>query len=97
MADQQRKEILVYSHPSELNEPILMGTLNATIVRGKEIFAFEYNSDFLESDSVFEIDPNLKLYKGPQYIHEEEQNFGIFLDSSPDRWGRILMNRREAI
>ena len=97
MADQQRKDILVYSHPSELYEPILMGTLNATVVRGKEIFAFEYNSDFLESDSVFEIDPNLKLYKGPQYIHEEERNFGIFLDSSPDRWGRVLMNRREAI
>lgn len=97
MADQQRKEILVYSHPSVLKEPILMGTLNTTIVRGKEIFAFEYNSDFLESDSVFEIDPNLKLYKGTQYINEKERNFGIFLDSSPDRWGRVLMDRREAM
>ena len=95
--DQQRKEILVYSHPSLLQEPILMGTLSATVVRGKEIFAFEYNSAFLESDSVFEIDPNLKLYKGPQYLSEEERNFGIFLDSSPDRWGRVLMDRREAI
>ncbi len=95
--DQQRKEIRVYSHPSLLQEPILMGTLSATIVRGKEIFAFEYSSDFLESDSVFEIDPNLKLYKGLQYLSEEERNFGIFLDSSPDRWGRVLMDRREAI
>lgn len=97
MADQQRKEILVYSHPSELDEPLLMGTLNATIVRGKEIFAFEYNHDFLESDLVFEIDPNLRLYKGVQYINEEEGKFGIFLDSSPDRWGRVLMDRREAM
>jgi len=96
-ADQQRKEILVYSHPSLLQEPILMGTLSATVVRGKEIFAFEYISDFLESDSVFEIDPNLKLYKGPQYLSEEERNFGIFLDSSPDRWGRVLMERHEAM
>lgn len=24
-------------------------------------------------------------------------NFGLFLDSSPDRWGRLLMRRREAI
>jgi serine/threonine-protein kinase HipA len=95
--DQQRKEILVCSHPSLLQDPILMGTLSATVVRGREIFAFEYSSDFLESDSVFEIDPNLKLYKGPQYLNEEERNFGIFLDSSPDRWGRVLMNRREAI
>ena len=74
-----------------------MGTLSATVVRGKEIFAFEYSSDFLKSDSVFEIDPNLKLYKGPQYLSEEERNFGIFLDSSPDRWGRVLMDRREAM
>ena len=95
--DQQRKEIRVYSHPPELQEPILMGTLSATVVRGKEIFAFEYSSDFLKSDSVFEIDPNLKLYKGPQYLSEEERNFGIFLDSSPDRWGRVLMDRREAM
>ncbi len=96
-SNQQRKEILVYSHPSLLDEPILMGTLSAAVIRGKEIFAFEYSSDFLKSDSVFEIDPNLKLYKGLQYIRDEERNFGIFLDSSPDRWGRVLMDRREAI
>lgn len=24
-------------------------------------------------------------------------NFGIFLDSSPDRWGQTLMKRREAL
>jgi len=79
MAIQQSKEILVYSHPSGLQEPILMGTLNVIIVRGKEIFAFEYSPGFLESDLVFEIDPNLKLYKGTQYINDEERNFGIFL------------------
>ncbi|MEX0685485.1 MAG: HipA domain-containing protein [Balneolales bacterium] len=97
MSDQQRKEILVYSHPSVLKEPILMGMLNTTIVRGKEIFAFEYSPEFLESNSVFEIDPNLKLYKGTQYISNQERNFGMFLDSSPDRWGRVLMDRREAM
>jgi len=31
-----------------------------------------------------------------QYAPKEQENFGIFLDSSPDRWGRFLMNRREA-
>jgi serine/threonine-protein kinase HipA len=29
-------------------------------------------------------------------LPEEKNNFGIFLDSSPDRWGRLLMRRREA-
>jgi serine/threonine-protein kinase HipA len=25
-----------------------------------------------------------------------KENFGLFLDSAPDRWGRVLMRRREA-
>ena len=32
---------------------------------------------------------------GPQYPAQSRNNFGIFLDSSPDRWGRLLMQRRE--
>jgi serine/threonine-protein kinase HipA len=42
------------------------------------------------------LDPRLQLYSGLHYLNEEHDNFGIFLDSSPDRWGRILMRRREA-
>jgi serine/threonine-protein kinase HipA len=42
------------------------------------------------------LDPHLGFYKGKQYLPEEKNNFGIFLDSSPDRWGRLLMRRREA-
>jgi serine/threonine-protein kinase HipA len=39
----------------------------------------------------------LRLYKGPQYVGMEKPNFGLLLDSSPDRWGRVLMSRHEAI
>src|SRR5690606_28900407 len=28
--------------------------------------------------------------------NESKTNFGLFLDSSPDRWGRVLMQRRAA-
>lgn len=43
------------------------------------------------------LDPNLQFYDGPQYLSSSEKpNFEMFLDSSPDRWGRILMRRREA-
>jgi len=42
------------------------------------------------------LDPHLGFYRGKQYLPEEKNNFGIFLDSSPDRWGRLLMRRREA-
>ncbi len=34
---------------------------------------------------------------GPQYLGATDRpNFGIVLDSSPDRRGRLLMQRREA-
>ena len=44
-----------------------------------------------------EIDPDLGLFSGIQYLRDEKSDFGVFLDSSPDRWGRVLMNRRESI
>lgn len=31
-----------------------------------------------------------------QYAPHDQENFDLFLDSAPDRWGRFLMNRREA-
>ena len=40
------------------------------------------------------LDPDLSLYKGRQYPINKN-TFGIFADSSPDRWGRVLMQRRE--
>lgn len=42
------------------------------------------------------LDPDLQFYSGAQYAGDEKSNFGVFLDSSPDRWGRLLMRRREA-
>jgi serine/threonine-protein kinase HipA len=43
------------------------------------------------------IDPDLQLYPGAYYPRDDKSNFGVFLDSCPDRWGRILMQRREAV
>ena len=74
-----------------------IGILSASYVRGKEIFSFEYDEEWLQSGASFNLDPNLQLYRGPQYNNDEQPNFGMFLDSSPDRWGRVLMKRREAI
>ncbi len=73
-----------------------MGLLHATPLRGKEIFAFEYDEAWLESKSALVIDPALRLYAGEQHAPVDRSNFGVFLDSSPDRWGRVLLQRREA-
>ena len=92
-----RKGILVYASWTGLTKPTLLGTLYSEIVWGNEIFSFEYSKEWLESKFAQVIDPDLQLYSGPQYLSSKKQNFGIFLDSSPDRWGRVIMQRREAI
>lgn len=43
------------------------------------------------------IDPALRLYPGRQYLSDDRPSFGVFLDSSPDRWGRTLIQRRESM
>ncbi|QZT36680.1 HipA domain-containing protein [Halosquirtibacter xylanolyticus] len=93
----QMKQIFVYADWEQFSIPKLMGILSSHRIRGKEVFQFEYDKEWLESSFVQMIDPDLQLYVGPQYLQDNKKsNFGIFLDSSPDRWGRILMTRREA-
>lgn len=96
MAKNPKKEILVFAHWKALNEPFLMGTLHVTPLKGNEIFSFEYAKSWLESGNSQLIDPDLQMYSGHQFVSGDKNNFGIFLDSSPDRWGRVLMKRREA-
>ena len=91
------KDILVFADWEGMEAPQFVGTLFSTYARGKEIFSFEYDPQWLQSSFVQEIDPELGLYPGIQYLRDEKTNFGVFLDSSPDRWGRTLMDRRESI
>jgi serine/threonine-protein kinase HipA len=91
------RTILVYADWIDLNGPILMGVLSCSIAKRKETFSFEYDPTWLASKYTFMLDPDLQLYPGQQYVREEKSNFGMFMDSSPDRWGTKLMIRREAI
>ncbi len=91
------REIFVYADWSGLPEQILMGNLRTELTKGEEVFSFEYSKPWIESGFAQDLDPDLKLYSGPQYLGDTKPNFGLFLDSSPDRWGRMLMKRREAI
>jgi len=90
------KDIYVYADWIGMKEPVFMGVLKAEFTRGKEIFSFSYSENWLKSRYSQILDPELLLYTGSQYAKDEKQNFGVFLDSSPDRWGRVLMKRREA-
>ncbi len=89
------KNIYVYADWVGLNHPHFMGTLTANQIRGKEIFSFQYDDEWLKSSKAKILDPDLSLFSGFQHLRDEKLNFGMFLDSSPDRWGRVLMKRRE--
>lgn len=79
------------------NTPILMGRLFVNFARGKELFSFQYSDDWIKSaSSDFLFDPDLNLYQGRQYAMDKPL-FGVFSDSCPDRWGRLLMKRKESI
>lgn len=90
------RNISVYAHWSGIEDPLLMGILHSDRLKGKEVFSFEYIDEWLKNGPAQLLDPSLQLYSGLHYLNEVQDNFGIFLDSSPDRWGRILMRRREA-
>ena len=89
-------EVHVFADWEEFSEPVLVGTLRSTLIKNKEHFRFRYDNDWLQSEYAQRIDPDLNLYSGEQY-GEDSKNFRVFLDSCPDRWGRLLMKRREAI
>lgn len=93
----QIKNIYVYMDWQESDSPIQMGVLHSEVLRGKEVFSFENNTDWLTYKQFRALDPDLAQFSGKQYLPADKSNFGMFLDSSPDRWGRMLMRRREAI
>lgn len=91
------RTLYVYLDRSTTNDPIPVGLLSSAVVRGKEVFSFEADPEWIKSKEFRALDPDLGQFSGPQYLRDEKVNFGLFLDSSPDRWGRMLMQRREAI
>ena len=97
MAMAEKREIYVYAHWEGIQNPTHMGTLQSERLKGKEIFSFQYDEEWLKSNQSRVLDPDLQLYSGAHYLGDDNKlNFGMFTDSSPDRWGRILMKRREA-
>tara|TARA_R110002033_G_scaffold168229_1_gene207879 strand:- start:5 stop:1258 length:1254 start_codon:yes stop_codon:yes gene_type:complete len=92
---QGKFDIYVYADWVGLNGPIQIGILSAHFAKAKKAFSFQYNKDWLNKGLYQNLDPDITFYSGPQYPTDKE-NFGIFLDSMPDTWGKTLMKRREA-
>ena len=82
---------------AELGPPVRVGRLFQRQSRAQRALSFEYSQEWLASRKAFALDPRLELYAGEQFAAGEATTFGVFLDSAPDRWGRVLLGRREAL
>jgi len=91
----RKTDIWVYAHWKGMELPQCIGVISAQQSKTSRIFGFEYHKDWLKSDNVFLLDPEIGMYAGTQYPNQKN-NFGVFMDSMPDTWGRKLMNRRAA-
>lgn len=90
MAD---REILV--HVDLEGTPHLAGRLWTRVARGRESASFEYDAQWLRGPLRFALDPSLTLGQGAFHTQQGRALFGALGDSSPDRWGRNLINRAE--
>lgn len=91
-----KTDIWVYAHWKGMNEAKCIGILSVQQAKGRKAFSFSYDKDWISSREQLLLDPDITWFRGQQYPNEKV-NFGVFLDSMPDSWGRRLMKRRAAI
>jgi len=72
-----------------------VGTLWFRSRNSRESASFEYDPVWLDSPGRFALEPGLKLGAGTFHTQNNLPLFGALGDSAPDRWGRILLRRRE--
>lgn len=88
--------IAVYADWDGLPQPQRLGFLHSRRTRAHETFEFQYDPAALRDRRLGQqvLDPKMSLFEGPQFPPASQDRFGVFADSSPDRWGRMLMDRR---
>ncbi len=91
-----KTDIWVYADWKSMASPKCIGILSAQQAKGRKAFSFSYDADWISSQEQLLLDPDIAWYGGRQYPNGKE-NFGLFLDSMPDTWGRTLMKRRSAL
>ena len=87
------REILVYA--DLVGTPYLAGRLWIRPRGTRDSASFEYDRAWLAQSVRFALDPALQLAQGRFHTASDRPVFGAIADSTPDRWGRMLMRRAE--
>lgn len=96
MTPGSRDEISVQLDAADLGDARPLGTLQRVRSGGRAAVSFSYAGTWLAARDSFALDPALRLFAGEQYAPDGGLP-GIFTDAAPDRWGRTLLERREAL
>ena len=91
------KTIYVYADFDWLSGPLLVGELGYESLRGSDSYAFCFDHEWLCLYGGLFLSADINNYPGQQYTQSDRDIFGCFGDALPDRWGRLLLNRREQI
>ena len=91
------KRIVVFADFDWLDAPQLMGELGYESLRGDDSYSFSFDRGWLREFGSLFLCADLNNYPGLQYTLPGHDIFGCFGDALPDRWGRLLLNRREQI
>jgi serine/threonine-protein kinase HipA len=91
------KTLLIYADFEWLEKPMLVGELGYESLRGSDSYSFKFDDDWLRQHGNLFLSADLNNYPGIQYTQPDRDIFGCFGDALPDRWGRLLLNRREQI
>ena len=91
------RTLYVYADFDWLDEPMLVGELGYESLRGSDSYSFKYDNDWLRQYGGLFLSADINNYPGQQYTQLGRDIFGCFNDALPDRWGRLLLNRREQI
>ncbi|MCR5002941.1 MAG: HipA domain-containing protein [Bacteroidales bacterium] len=91
------KKITVFADFDFLSSPQEIGTLGYEHVRGKGHFVFGYSREWLKQYGGIMLSGDLMNVDSLQYPRGNDNVFGFVKDSFPDRWGRLLLDRRERL
>ena len=91
------RTLFIYADFDWLDNPLLVGELGYESLRGSDSYSFNYDNNWLRQYGGLFLSADINNYPGQQYTQLGRDIFGCFSDALPDRWGRLLLNRREQI
>ena len=91
------KKLFVFADFDWMDGPMLVGELGYESLRGSDSYSFRFDNEWLNRFGNLFLSADINNYPGQQYTQPDRDIFGCFSDALPDRWGRLLLNRREQI